>query len=93
MFWQTDARSIKGEWIAQDGEELVVALCRHWEMKSDNWILNTTLNEDNFRVGDGNQLQGVFIVFLNDFMALTDYRSLSQANLTYCYILTDSRFG
>ena len=52
-------------------------------MESGNWILDTTLNEDNFQVGDGNQLQGVFIVFFNDFMALTDCRSLSQATLTY----------
>jgi predicted transposase YbfD/YdcC len=42
---------------ANDGEELAVAVRRHWGVESGNWILDTTLNEDNVRVGDGNQAQ------------------------------------
>ena len=42
---------------AKDGEELAVAVRRHWGVESGNWILDTTLNEDNVRVGDGNQAQ------------------------------------
>lgn len=42
---------------AEDGEELAVAVRRHWGVESGNWILDTTLNEDNVQVGDGNQAQ------------------------------------
>jgi predicted transposase YbfD/YdcC len=42
---------------ARDGEELADAVRKHWGVESGNWILDTTLNEDNVKVKNGNQAQ------------------------------------